>query len=646
MAEALVDIAPNVSVYLANPSSFEDLRSTALWMVAQGVTVINMSLAWTWEGPGDGTGFFTNGVLETVALSVQSGVTWINSAGNYANSNWYGAYADADGDAKIEFDTGVENNTVNLDAGEKITVQGRWDDSWTNASRDLDLYLRDSGLNVVAFSEDQQAGLTNEVPREILFYTAVSAGTYSLSVQRFGGSIPSWVQLNLFTQQTLGTITPDHSLASPSDSAVSGFLAVGAASWSTPTVIEPFSSQGPTTDGRTKPDITGADRGDSASSGVFAGTSQASPHVAGLAALVQQHSPELTPAVVANFLTTNALPRGAVPNNTWGYGFARLPTLTPGIPADIVTVPGNSEAAVSWSAPPDGGSPITGYTVESSTGGHTAAVDGQTFTADVTSLTNGTAYTFTVTAENSVGQGDPSPASQAVTPQGPPGPPIGVVAVPGNATALVTWNLPASDGGSTITQFEVASDPAGQGATVDGSTLEATVSGLTNGVPYGFVVTASNEIGTGPRSATSTPVVPKSPPGPPLSATATPGEGQAIINWSPPATDGGSPITQYTVTLTPGDHSVEVDGLTLSATVAGLDNGTPYLFSITATNSAGTGGPSESMGTVTPFTPTPPPVVVVNAPSLSQGAFIGLAMLLAAVLLGTYAVSRTARQDG
>ena len=72
--------------------------------------------------------------------------------------------------------------------------------------------------------------------------------------------------------------------------------------------------------------------------GRWGGTSQASPHVAGLAALVKQRFPDYPPAQIANYLKTHADPRGAVPNNTWGHGFARLlasdavlpePTATP-----------------------------------------------------------------------------------------------------------------------------------------------------------------------------------------------------------------------------------------------------------------------------------------------------------------------------
>ena len=91
-------------------------------------------------------------------------------------------------------------------------------------------------------------------------------------------------------------------------------LAVGAAHWDMTWIpSEPYSSRGPTPDGRIKPDLVGADCGETASSESsrpFCGTSQASPHVAGLAALVRQRFPDYTPAQVVSYLKDNAQQRG------------------------------------------------------------------------------------------------------------------------------------------------------------------------------------------------------------------------------------------------------------------------------------------------------------------------------------------------
>src|SRR6185437_12833067 len=101
--------------------------------------------------------------------------------------------------------------------------------------------------------------------------------------------------------------------------------------------------------------------------------------------------------------------------------------------------PGNTEAIVSWTAPSNGGSAITAYTVTASPGGATATTAGAT-SAAVTNLSNGISYTFTVTATNSIGTGAPSDPSASVTPNPTvPDAPTGANAVAGDGQATVSW---------------------------------------------------------------------------------------------------------------------------------------------------------------------------------------------------------------
>jgi hypothetical protein len=93
----------------------------------------------------------------------------------------------------------------------------------------------------------------------------------------------------------------------------------------------------------------------------------------------------------------------------------------PGTPTGVSATPLDQAAQVTWTAPPDGGSPITGYTVVPYAGvvAQPATAVGNVLTALVGGLTNGTQYTFKVIAVNAVGPGAESAASNAVTPVAP-----------------------------------------------------------------------------------------------------------------------------------------------------------------------------------------------------------------------------------
>lgn len=202
----------------------------------------------------------------------------------------------------------------------------------------------------------------------------------------------------------------------------------------------------------------------------------------------------------------------ATNNAGTGYGagisFSTTAATVPGTPTIGTASAGNAQAVITFTVPvSDGGSAITGYTVTSSPGGLTGTGTASPIT--VTSLTNGTTYTFTVTATNAIGTSMASSASNSVTPSTVPGAPTIGMASAGNAQATITFSEPISNGGSAITGYTVTSNPGN--ITGAGIASPIIITSLTNGTAYTFTVTATNAIGTSAASSASNSVTPTAP---------------------------------------------------------------------------------------------------------------------------------------
>ena len=303
-----------------------------------------------------------------------------------------------------------------------------------------------------------------------------------------------------------------------------------------------------------------------------------------------------------------------------------IPAAVPGAPTSVQAARGNAKATVSWTPPAQtGGSDIESYTVTASPGGLSCSYLVATPEIDsckVLDLTNGTSYTFSVVALNDIGTSPSSTSSSAVTPLTTPSAPIGIDAVPGASSADVSWETPSSNGGSSITSYQVTALPGGQTCSTAGAT-SCSVNGLSNGVSYRFVVAATNAAGRGPSSLPSAAVVPVTMPGVPTSVTATPGGGQAIVSWVPPASDGGSPVLDYVVTASPGGatcvYYVSAPESDL-CTVSGLSDGTAYSFTVVAASSVGAGASSNASSSVIPIDPPGIPLAVQATSSSTSAA--------------------------
>ena len=255
-----------------------------------------------------------------------------------------------------------------------------------------------------------------------------------------------------------------------------------------------------------------------------------------------------------------------------GGSGADIPSL-PYPPKGVTALTGNASATVSWISPASTGKgPLSGYTVKSSPGGITVAASASASSANVSGLTNGATYTFTVTARNAVGSSLPSQPSNPLTPTSSgagaavPSSPTGVTASAGNAQATVSFTAQSSNGGSTITSYAVTASPGG--ASVAGSGSPLTVTGLTNGTSYTFTVKATNSVGTGPASTASNAVTP-------TASTAGGGGG-----------GGGAGGSTIVLAVTPQSQTV-ANGAAASWTISVTNAGGAYIYAVGVATSFG-----------------------------------------------------------
>jgi len=180
-----------------------------------------------------------------------------------------------------------------------------------------------------------------------------------------------------------------------------------------------------------------------------------------------------------------------------------------------------------------------------------------------------------------------------------PDAPTAAVGTKGNAQVSVAFTAPVSNAGPIITGYTVTSLP--EGIAASGTASPIVVTGLTNGTAYTFTVVATNVVGNSVASSASAEVIPVAPataPNAPTAVEGTVGDTQISVAFTAPAINGGSAITGYTVTSSPG-------GLTATGTespivVTGLTNGTAYTFTVVATNIVGSSLASAPSAEVTP----------------------------------------------
>jgi hypothetical protein len=247
-----------------------------------------------------------------------------------------------------------------------------------------------------------------------------------------------------------------------------------------------------------------------------------------------------------------------------------VPRTVPGAPFAVQTTPADAYVGLEWSGTPNGGATIDKYRVRMAT-----SLDGpwQTFEGSQPStqggfgsLVNGTTYYFQVAAHNAAGWGQYSWTVNA-TPRTVPAAP-GLTATPETPNWIkLNWTRPAQNGGAPVEsyRFEQAPGPNGPwtlaattAVAADKVSGHAYVGGLEPGTTYHFRAAAVNAAGQGPDTAAITATTPATLPGAPTACSAVESSyHMAYLDWSAPASNGGSPIINYNVLIQKGEYKYQ-----------------------------------------------------------------------------------------
>ncbi len=385
-AEIVHDLAPGATLYLAMFSTDLQFRRAVNWLIEEDVDVINTSLGFPSGCFREGGGIFAD-LFEDAK---QSGVTWATAAGNEGDIHWEGDWNDPDGDNLLNYTATDEGNTLDVvlveyqyPNGERvatsiITVIFSWDAPCRGATQDYELVvMRDEGGKMVPLpSWNGSVGQFTDwiwrpgVPVQFVFasedFDVSRAGEvqrYHLAIRKKRAGAPdSRFDLQIGCPcQRIQFLEPSGSVSITEPSISPHVITVGAVHHSSTRCsrllcpdgrLLVYSSRGPTKDGRVKPDLvapshvstssygrwTGEGRGRNPG---FTGTSAASPHVAGAAALAiqalrQTLGRDPTPDEVQQFLEERAEDAGDPgKDNDYGAGILFL-AQPPGAPTGPV----------------------------------------------------------------------------------------------------------------------------------------------------------------------------------------------------------------------------------------------------------------------------------------------------------------------
>ncbi|MFN4218199.1 MAG: S8 family serine peptidase [Candidatus Bipolaricaulia bacterium] len=315
VAEIVYDLVPEATFYLVNFDTDVQLGRAIDFLISEGVQVINTSFNFLGTGcPWEGTG-----LLEPIVKRARdAGIFWAVSVGNHGTEHWQGVFDDPNKNGFHNFLGDDEGLTLDVDAnevGEVIAILS-WEDKCGKATENYELLLFDDADRRRASGSQLRTGW----PSRLLVFTVRDSGRYHLKIRQRTATKPT-ARLDV----SVIDIEPEYFVFEGSvgvfEPAISpSAFSVGATDFRNDSARR-YSSRGPTKDGRIKPDFAAPDGVRTVSFRPFFGTSAASPHVAGAAALVKSIRPTWGPKEIADFLASRAVDRGEDgPDNTYGAG--------------------------------------------------------------------------------------------------------------------------------------------------------------------------------------------------------------------------------------------------------------------------------------------------------------------------------------
>ncbi|HWJ98035.1 MAG TPA: fibronectin type III domain-containing protein, partial [Acidimicrobiales bacterium] len=518
MAQAVHDLAPGATIMVATAFNGDvDFAQQIRNLATAGAKVIVDDISYFNEP------VYQDGIIaKAIADVTAAGVTYFSSAANsniilggrdvasyeaagYRPTTCPGTVTSQTGDADChDWDPGAGadgGNLLTVSSNGQLQVKLGYSEPKFGITTDLDLLLLDNATNaIVAYSVSDNVNSSKDA-YELLTYTNSSgaAKTYRLVIGRYAGGTP---RFKTIIQTGTGLTAVQWNASSGTDvvgptayghNMMRGAGSIAAIRYNSTTAPETFSSRGPATY-CWNPVV-----------GTTAATALASCQsdtidVAATDGAANSFFGQLSSGTWRFYGTSQAAPHAAA---VAVLQLAARPCRTP---AEILAAQRASGLAVG------------SYGVDAVGGGR----------VDASAAISGLA------------------ACQAV-----PDAPTAVTGTPGNGQVTLSWTAPAGSGTNAVTAYRVTPfiGASAQAPVVFNSTATTqTITGLTNGTAYTFKVAATNASGTGADSAPSAAVTPRTVPGAPTALTGSAGDSSATLNWTAPASNGGSAVTGYTVT--------------------------------------------------------------------------------------------------